>query len=166
MNAVKTFKEQEIPLTFQHSLRFKDICPVWASKFRTGFDEQDMKTLVHDSKYCIVGEAWGYTGRHAGYYVAPLIPFVGCWTCVKLGREMGIRGFAVGARHRDLDPGVRIRPLEVRDRAAQRHALVGLEHRGGVVRTRCMRRRTNDESRRKADTHAMHHRVLHAHCPP
>ena len=89
MNAVKTFKKQEIPSTFQDSLRFKDICPVWASKFRTGFDEQDVKTLVHDSKYCIVGEAWGYTGRHAGYYVAPLIPFVGCWTCVKLGREMG-----------------------------------------------------------------------------
>ena len=46
-----------------------------------------MKTLDHDSKYCIVGEAWDT--RHAGYYVAPLIPFVGCWTCVKLGREMG-----------------------------------------------------------------------------
>lgn len=89
MNVVKTFKKHEIPLTFQHSLRFIDICPVWASKFRTGFDEQDVKILVHDSKYCIVGEAWGYTGRHAGYYVAPLIPFVGCWKCVKLGREMG-----------------------------------------------------------------------------
>jgi hypothetical protein len=45
-----------------------------------------VKTLIHDSKYCIVGEAWGYTGRQAGYYMAPLIPFVGCWECVKLGR--------------------------------------------------------------------------------
>jgi hypothetical protein len=48
-----------------------------------------VKILVHDSKYCIVGEAWGYTGRQAGYYMAPLIPLVGCWECVKLGREMG-----------------------------------------------------------------------------
>ena len=89
MKRAETIKKQEIPLTFQDSLRFKDICPVWASKFRTGFDEQDVKTLVHDSKYCIVGEAWGYTGRQAGYYIAILVPFVGCWKCVKLGREMG-----------------------------------------------------------------------------
>ena len=48
-----------------------------------------MYILVRDSKYCIVGEAWGYNGRHAGYYIAPLIALIGCWTCVKFGREMG-----------------------------------------------------------------------------
>lgn len=69
-------------------LSFEDICPTWASKLRTGLIKQDMNTLVHDSKYCIVGEAWGCTGRQTGYYIAPLIPFVGCWKCVKFGREM------------------------------------------------------------------------------
>jgi hypothetical protein len=85
----ETDKKQEIPLTLHRSLDLKDICPLWSLKLRSGFDEQDVKTLLHDSKYCIVGEAWGYTGRHAGYYIAPLIPFIGCWECVKLGRNMG-----------------------------------------------------------------------------
>jgi hypothetical protein len=70
-------------------LIFEDICPTWATKLRTGLDNQDLKVLMHDSKYCIVGEAWGYTGRQTGYYIAPLIPFLGCWTCVKFGRAMG-----------------------------------------------------------------------------
>ena len=89
MKGNETDKKQEIPLSFRESLDFKDICPVWSFKLKSGFNEQDVKTLVHDSKYCIVGEAWGYTGRQAGYYIAPLIPIVGCWECVKLGREMG-----------------------------------------------------------------------------
>ena len=89
MKGNATDKKQEIPLSLHQNLNFRDICPVWSSKLRSGFDEQDITTLVHDSKYCIVGEAWGYTGRQAGYYIAPLIPFVGCWECVKLGREMG-----------------------------------------------------------------------------
>jgi hypothetical protein len=70
-------------------LMFEDICPTWASKLRTGLDNQDIRILVHDSKHCIVGEAWGYTGRQTGYYIAPLIPFVGCWKCVKFGIDMG-----------------------------------------------------------------------------
>jgi hypothetical protein len=70
-------------------LLFEEICPIWASILRTGLDNKDVRTLVHDSKYCIVGEAWGCTGRQTGYYIAPLIPFVGCWTCVKFGRAMG-----------------------------------------------------------------------------
>jgi hypothetical protein len=70
-------------------LLFEEICPIWASKLRTGLDNKDVRTLVHDSKYCIVGEAWGCTGRQTGYYIAPLIPFVGCWTCVKFGKAMG-----------------------------------------------------------------------------
>lgn len=78
-----------VPFASSEYLTFADICPTWASRLRTGLDKKDIKTLVHDSKYCIVGEAWGCTGRQTGYYVAPLIPFVGCWTCVKFGREMG-----------------------------------------------------------------------------
>ena len=45
--------------------------------------------LARDSKYCLVGEAWGYTGKQAGYYLAPLIPLVGCWSCVKYGQKFG-----------------------------------------------------------------------------
>lgn len=89
MKRDETIKKQEIPLSFYPKVSLNEICPVWSFKLRSGFDEQDVKTLVHDSKYCIVGEAWGYTGRQAGYYIAILIPFVGCWECVKLGREMG-----------------------------------------------------------------------------
>lgn len=89
MNSNKPDKNYEIPSPLHQSLAFKDICPVWSFKLRSGFDEQDIKTLVHDSKNCIVGEAWGYTGRQTGYYVAPLIPLIGCWECVKLGRNMG-----------------------------------------------------------------------------
>jgi hypothetical protein len=82
-------KKEEIPSSVRELLKFEDICPIWASKLRIGLDEQDVKTLAHDSKYCIVGEAWGCTGRQTGYYIAPLIPFVGCWECVKFGRTMG-----------------------------------------------------------------------------
>jgi hypothetical protein len=89
MKSNETNKEQEMPSSLQQRLDFNDICPFWSFKLRSGFDEQDVKVLVHDSKYCIVGEAWGYTGKQAGYYMAPLIPFVGCWECVKIGRTMG-----------------------------------------------------------------------------
>jgi hypothetical protein len=81
-------KGKEEPSSALRQLTFEDICPIWASKLRTGLDAQDLKTLVRDSKYCIVGEAWGWTGRQTGYYIAPLIPFVGCWKCVKFGRSM------------------------------------------------------------------------------
>lgn len=45
--------------------------------------------MAHDSKYCLVEEAWGFTGKHAGYNIAPLIPFIGCWSCVQYGNDMG-----------------------------------------------------------------------------
>jgi hypothetical protein len=56
---------------------------------QTALNKVDDHVLSHDSKYCLVGEAWGFSGRHAGYYIAPLIPLIGCWTCVKYGRAMG-----------------------------------------------------------------------------
>jgi len=68
-------------------LTFEEICPIWSKKLRNGMDEIDRKLLVKDSKYCVVGEAWGFTGKQTGYYVAPLIPIVGCWTCIKYGQN-------------------------------------------------------------------------------
>jgi hypothetical protein len=44
----------------QSPLSFEQVCPRWASKIRQGLDEHDVHTLVHDSKYCIVGEAWHF----------------------------------------------------------------------------------------------------------
>jgi hypothetical protein len=89
MRTNKPEENHEILSPLHQMLELKNICPNWSFKLRSGLDEKDVKILVHDSKNCIVGEAWGYTGRHAGYYIAPLIPFVGCWECVRLGRDMG-----------------------------------------------------------------------------
>jgi len=66
-----------------------EICPTWATKLKHGLTIEDKQVLSHDSKYCLVGEAWGFTGRQAGYYFAPLIPFIGCWTCINFGKDMG-----------------------------------------------------------------------------
>jgi hypothetical protein len=70
-------------------LTLEEVCPTWAKRMKVGLSKADRYILSHDSKYCLVGEAWGFTGRQTGYYIAPLIPFVGCWTCVKYGRAMG-----------------------------------------------------------------------------
>lgn len=70
-------------------LTLEDICPIWSNRLKLGLTKKDMDTMARDSKYCLVGEAWGFTGKHAGYYLAPLIPFIGCWTCVKYGNKMG-----------------------------------------------------------------------------
>jgi hypothetical protein len=71
----------------EHDLTLQEICPIWYSKLRNGLDEKDRSILSRDSKYCLVGEAWGFTGKQAGYYIAPLIPFIGCWTCIKYGKR-------------------------------------------------------------------------------
>ena len=68
-------------------LSFEEICPIWSKKLRNGIDEIDRMILVKDSKYCAVGEAWGFTGKQTGYYVAPLIAIVGCWTCIRYGQK-------------------------------------------------------------------------------
>jgi len=39
---------------------------IYALLGHPGLDKEDVKTLVRYSKYCIVGEAWGYTGRQTG----------------------------------------------------------------------------------------------------
>jgi hypothetical protein len=71
----------------EYDLSFEEICPIWAKKLRNGIDEIDRMILVKDSKYCVVGEAWGFTGKQTGYYIAPLIPIIGCWTCIKYGQK-------------------------------------------------------------------------------
>ena len=71
------------------TLTLDEVCPTWAAKLKVGLTIKDRRILSYDSKYCLVGEAWGFTGRHAGYYFAPLIPFIGCWTCIKYGKYMG-----------------------------------------------------------------------------
>src|SRR5574341_2245857 len=75
--------------TLQRELSFQDICPNWSKKLRNGMDEIDRMILARDSKYCVVGEAWGFTGKQTGYFIAPLIPVVGCWTCIVHGRKFG-----------------------------------------------------------------------------
>jgi hypothetical protein len=70
-------------------LTFEEVCPIWYNKLKSGLNENDRSTMGNDSKYCMVGEAWGFTGRQTGYYIAPLIPFVGCWTCIIYGRKFG-----------------------------------------------------------------------------
>jgi hypothetical protein len=86
---MQDYKQDGNSLSSFSLLTFEQVCPRWARKLKIGLEGQDVHTLAHDSKCCIVGEAWGYSGRHAGYYIAALIPFIGCWKCVKFGREMG-----------------------------------------------------------------------------
>ena len=86
-------------------LTLEDICPTWSKRLKLGLDKKYKDIMAHDSKYCLVGEAWGFTGKHAGYYLAPLIPFVGCWTCVQYGNNMGrLVRKATDLQSRDLEP--------------------------------------------------------------
>jgi hypothetical protein len=88
LNLVHSSKCEEKSVSEQ-DLIFEEICPVWAEKFRKGMDKLDKYILATDSKYCLVGEAWGFTGKQTGYYVALLILLFGCWTCVKYGQKFG-----------------------------------------------------------------------------
>ena len=69
-------------------LTFEEICPIWSEKLRNGLDIQDKHVLASDSKYCLVGEAWGFTGKQAGYYIAPLIPVLGLLDLHKIRTEI------------------------------------------------------------------------------
>jgi hypothetical protein len=70
-------------------LAFEDICPTWSNKLKADLDKDDLRTLIRKPEMCIVGEAWGFTSRYLGYRVAYLIPFVGCWKCIKFGNKIG-----------------------------------------------------------------------------
>jgi hypothetical protein len=88
-------------------LTLEDVCPLWFKRLEIGLAKKEKDTMARDSKYCLVGEAWGFTGRHAGYYLAPLIPFVGCWTCVQYGNKMGKL-----ARRQPVTTNLRLSDLE------------------------------------------------------
>ena len=69
------------------SITFNELCPIWSKKLSLGIDRVDKILVECDSKDSIVGEAWQFSGRYTGYYLAPLIPFVGCCTCIKYARK-------------------------------------------------------------------------------
>ncbi len=69
------------------SITFNELCPIWSKKLSLGLDRVDKFMIERDSKYCFIGEAWKFSGRYAGYYLAFLIPFVGCWTCIKYSHQ-------------------------------------------------------------------------------
>lgn len=85
-------------------IRFEELCPIWADRLNSGLSEEERVMLAHDSKYCIVGEAWNYSGRYAGYYIAPLIPIVGCWKCITIGRKFGRKCRTRDIQRIDLEP--------------------------------------------------------------
>jgi hypothetical protein len=70
-------------------LTFEEICPTWSNKLKADLDKDDLHTLIRKPELCVVGEAWGYTSRYLGYRVVYLIPFVGCWKCIKYGNKIG-----------------------------------------------------------------------------
>jgi hypothetical protein len=83
-------------------LTFEDICPTWSSKLKADLDKGDLQTLIRKPEMCIVGEAWGYTSRYLGYRVVYLIPFIGCWKCIKFGNKIG----KIAKQHTELCNGI------------------------------------------------------------
>jgi hypothetical protein len=99
----KTLREQSDENLSKKS-SFEELCPIWAERLNSGLSEEDRATLAHDSKNCIVGEAWNFSGKYAGYYIAPLIPIVGCWKCITFGRMFGRRCRTRNIQRTDLEP--------------------------------------------------------------
>jgi hypothetical protein len=105
LNSVHSQKREVRPISDSESdLTFEQVCPLWSKKFRNGLDKLDMCILASDSKYCLVGEAWGFTGKQTGFYVAPLIPLVGCWTCIRFGQKFGKVAKKKDPTDRDFEP--------------------------------------------------------------
>jgi hypothetical protein len=90
-NYSNTKGNKQLELSPKHimtkSITFNELCPIWSKKLSLGIDRVDKTLVERDSKYCLVGEAWQFSGRYTGYYLAPLIPLVGCWTCIKYARQ-------------------------------------------------------------------------------
>lgn len=105
LNSVHSQKHEARTISdSEPDLSFEQVCPLWSKKFSNGLDKLDMNILASDSKYCLVGEAWGFTGRQTGFYVAPLIPLVGCWTCIRFGQKFGKVAKKNDPTTRDFEP--------------------------------------------------------------
>ena len=93
-NCSKTKGNKQLELSSKciviKSITFNELCPIWSKKLSLGIDRVDKILVECDSKYCIVGEAWQFSGRYTGFYLAPLIPFVGCWTCINMHANLHI----------------------------------------------------------------------------
>ena len=90
--AAATLEEnKQLDLASKHivskSITFNELCPLWSKKLSIGIDRVDKFLIERDSRYCMVGEAWKFSGRYTGDYLALLIPLVGCWTCIKYSRQ-------------------------------------------------------------------------------
>jgi hypothetical protein len=108
LRSKESYKQSErIAEKRKGDLTLEDVCPIWFKRLEIGLAKKERDTMARDSKYCLVGEAWGFTGRHAGYYLAPLIPFIGCWTCVQYGHKMG-----KNARRQPVTTNLRLSDLE------------------------------------------------------
>jgi hypothetical protein len=111
-NNIRKYKSKQIVEEYRQDqyLTLQDVCPTWFERLNRGLAKKERDTMARDSKYCLVGEAWGFTGRHAGYYIAPLIPLIGCWTCVKYGNKMGKdarrKPAAINLRSADFEPTI------------------------------------------------------------
>jgi hypothetical protein len=105
LNLVHSQKPETKSLSeLESDLSFEQVCPLWSKKFRNGLDKLDMCILASDSKYCLVGEAWGFTGKQTGFYIAPLIPLVGCWRCIRFGQKFGRVAKRSDANAKDFGP--------------------------------------------------------------
>jgi hypothetical protein len=101
---VKKMPREQYGENLSNKISFEELCPKWAERLNSGLSEEDRVRLVHDSKNCIVGEAWNFSGKYAGYYIAPLIPIVGCWKCITFGRMFGRRSRTRNIQRIDLEP--------------------------------------------------------------
>jgi hypothetical protein len=61
-------KNKQLEFSSKHivtkSITFNELCPIWAKKLSLGLDRIDKNMIERDSKYCIVGEAWKFSGRY------------------------------------------------------------------------------------------------------
>jgi hypothetical protein len=56
-------ESKKYPVSVRPGQTLEQLCPQWSTKLKNGLGDQDVWILAHDSKYCIVGEAWKYSER-------------------------------------------------------------------------------------------------------
>jgi hypothetical protein len=68
------------------SIRFNKLSPI-SLKLSLELDRIDKCSIERDSKYCIVNDAWKFSGRYNLYYSIPIILLVVCWICITYSRK-------------------------------------------------------------------------------